>query len=246
MGTPSNDLNISQAGFVNFDGVATFTGRTLLAGAGVTITNGSGVAGNPTISVTGGAPVHGTGTDNHIVRWDGTGVPLIQDGVAIETDAGEIQAGNGSVTLPAFTFVSDTGTGIYRQGAGNFSAASGGNEIWRTTGGTFTTQQLLLVNGGTAIDVNASAVSIAPNTNQTVIYITDTSAARTVTLPASPNNGQIFIIKDSSGAAATNNISVTVSGGVKTIDGLTTQTISSNYGAMWVQYYSTAGAYYIL
>lgn len=215
----------------------------ITAGAGVTISNS---AGNIQVAVTGGAPVHGTGTDNHIVRWDGTGVPQIQDGVSIETDTGEIQAGNGAVGTPAFTFVSDTGTGIYRQGAGNFSAASAGNEIWRTTGGSFITQQVLQVNGGTAIDIIGSAISLALNTNETVIYITDTSAARTVTLPASPGNGQIYIIKDSSGAAATNAISVTVSGGVKTIDGLTTQTISSNYGCMWVQYFSTPGAYFIL
>lgn len=53
MGTPSNDLNISQAGYVNFDGVATFTGRTFQAGTGITLTNASGVSGNTTIGVSG-------------------------------------------------------------------------------------------------------------------------------------------------------------------------------------------------
>jgi len=46
----SNDLNIEDSGFVVFDGVFNFTGRTLTAGAGITISNGSGVAGNPVIS----------------------------------------------------------------------------------------------------------------------------------------------------------------------------------------------------
>lgn len=50
VGTPSNDLNISQPGFVSFNGVATFTGRTLTAGAGVVITDGDGIAANPVIA----------------------------------------------------------------------------------------------------------------------------------------------------------------------------------------------------
>jgi len=54
MPTPANDLNITQAGYVVFDGTATFTGRTFQAGTGVALTNASGVAGNTTISATGG------------------------------------------------------------------------------------------------------------------------------------------------------------------------------------------------
>jgi hypothetical protein len=54
MTTPANDLNISQAGVVCFDGVYQFFGRTITGGTGVTVTNGNGVAGNPVISLTGG------------------------------------------------------------------------------------------------------------------------------------------------------------------------------------------------
>lgn len=50
----SNDLNISQPGIVAFDGTATFTGRTITAGAGITVSNGNGISGNPTITLTGG------------------------------------------------------------------------------------------------------------------------------------------------------------------------------------------------
>src|SRR6267142_4567640 len=62
-GTPSNDLNISQAGYVVFDGVATFTGRTFQAGVGITLSNASGVAGNTTISST------TSGVDLHTARF---------------------------------------------------------------------------------------------------------------------------------------------------------------------------------
>lgn len=53
--TPANDLNITQAGYVVFDGTATFTGRTFQAGAGITLSNASGVAGNTTITASGGS-----------------------------------------------------------------------------------------------------------------------------------------------------------------------------------------------
>ncbi len=50
---PANSLNITEAGLQTFDGVSVFHGRTLIAGSGVTITNGSGVSGNPIISADG-------------------------------------------------------------------------------------------------------------------------------------------------------------------------------------------------
>lgn len=63
MPTPSNDLNISQAGYVVFDGTATFTGRTFQAGTGITLSNASGVSGNTTISSTASL------TDLHVAKW---------------------------------------------------------------------------------------------------------------------------------------------------------------------------------
>jgi hypothetical protein len=62
-GTPANDLNITQSGLVTFDGVATFLGRTLTAGTGITITNGNGVSGNPTIATTASL------VDLHTAKW---------------------------------------------------------------------------------------------------------------------------------------------------------------------------------
>ncbi len=62
--TTANDLNIQQAGVVTFDGVATFFGRTLTAGTGISISNGNGVAGDPVISVTSGTVTIQTITGN--------------------------------------------------------------------------------------------------------------------------------------------------------------------------------------
>src|SRR5436190_3419231 len=69
MATTSNDLNISQAGYVVFDGTSTFSGRTFQAGTGITLTNASGVAGNTTITANGSNDLH---TAIYIVSSAGT------------------------------------------------------------------------------------------------------------------------------------------------------------------------------
>ena len=83
----SNDLNISQSGYVAFDGLATFTGRTFQAGTGVTITNGDGVSGNTVIGLTGG----GIAIDS--LTPDSGTTPVVPDG------AGNVTLqGTGSIT----------------------------------------------------------------------------------------------------------------------------------------------------
>jgi hypothetical protein len=69
MATPSNDLNINQAGYVTFDGTATFFGRTFQAGTGITLTNPDGIAGNTTITAT------GVGTVIELTGNSGTATP---------------------------------------------------------------------------------------------------------------------------------------------------------------------------
>jgi hypothetical protein len=49
----NNSSNQSAAGYAVYNGAGTWFGRTITAGAGVTVTNGSGVAGNTVIAATG-------------------------------------------------------------------------------------------------------------------------------------------------------------------------------------------------
>ncbi len=73
-----------------------------------------------------------------------------------------------------------------------------------------------------------------------ILAVDDTTAARTVTLPtasttgANANLGKIYLIKDQSGLAGTNNITIVPATG--TIDGAVSILINSNYGE--VQVYS--------
>ena len=71
---PANPLNITQPGVVVFDGVSAFLGRTLTPGTGISISNGNGIAGNPTISLAGGgvAVEHLTGNSGGQLNPDGS------------------------------------------------------------------------------------------------------------------------------------------------------------------------------
>ncbi len=56
----------------------------------------------------------------------------------------------------------------------------------------------------------------------------------TIRLPNAPTTGRVLYIKDATGAALTNNISITTVGGSVTIDGLTTYTLNVNYQSVGV------------
>ena len=428
--TASNDLNISQVGFQSFDGTATFSGRTLTAGAGVIITNGNGVAGNPVIALQGGggAVEHLTGDTGGQLNPDGannfnlfgqlagsttvfdtigsgstvsfenrawtsryvvdtsatvglrgtyatlqaaitqaiadgaTGVGAtifvrnctINETITVNTASvnititgtGGIDLQNTGAAMPVFsgTFTNSgagsaiafkgfnisgtlaTSTGIYiddslisgtltitgggmivtncfgssetltcsgnitfagcsLSGTHTYSGAAAplyndsvfsGSLAGSTSGAlqiinsyvplntnTMTAGKILItgayygaqnffsnssvtysnLNGqqGNTLTAVRSAVSYVALANQDYyIGITDTSAARTVTLPnVSVIKNQSFIIKDEGGGAGAHNITISVNGGVKTIDGQASYVISVNYGAVSLIYDGT-------
>lgn len=90
----------------------------------------------------------------------------------------------------------------------------------------------------------AVAASYTMVPSDQLIAVTSTAAARTITLEdAAAMAGRIVVIKDESGGAATNNI--TIDGkGAQTIDGAATLVMSTNYQA--VQLYSTGTAWFTL
>lgn len=69
------------------------------------------------------------------------------------------------------------------------------------------------------------------------VILVDSSAARTITPLGSPATGQMYRIKDNTGSAALNNITITPSG--KNIDGAASKIINSNYGSVDIVYNGT-------
>ncbi len=112
------------------------------------------------------------------------------------------------------------------------------------------------ITAGTGISVSSSAGAITISTTGTTtlsftsvnhtaspytVLATDdvlgcqtSTGIITIKLPNAPVTGRVYYVKDSNGASATNNISVTTVGGTVTIDGLTTYTVSTNYESLMV------------
>jgi hypothetical protein len=102
-----------------------------------------------------------------------------------------------------------------------------------------------LHTSGRRLQRRATAVSTAVTIQDETIAVTDTSAARTITLPsaATAGSGACFTVKDESGGSATNNITVARAGS-DTIEGSTSKVISANYG--WIRLMSTGSAWVVV
>jgi hypothetical protein len=94
--------------------------------------------------------------------------------------------------------------------------------------------------GGQIIKVTSPAGDYAALLTDYLILATS-SAARAITLPTAPPDGTTFIVKDKTGTAGTNNI--TVAGAVN-IDGAATNVIATNYGHVKYTYSTTATLWY--
>lgn len=99
-----------------------------------------------------------------------------------------------------------------------------------TTGNVIVTQLFQI----TSVSANYPVVAAT----DFLLNVTTASIPIQITLPAATYTGRPIYIKDISGNASINNISVIVSGGA-TIDGQTTYKIAGNYGAICVVFGGT-------
>lgn len=125
-------------------------------------------------------------------------------------------------------------SGVYTPASGATTATPGAIIASATWNSIFTdlSNALTLLGqqlyGSTAIDNTKSPY--APTTTDTLLLVSTTGAAVVINLPsASSRNGYRLRIKDSGGDAFTNNITINRNG-TDLIEGLTSLTISTNYG----------------
>ena len=110
-----------------------------------------------------------------------------------------------------------------------------GNQVQLTSAGAVSSTGVSAIQfaSTTAALTGTATITVADDLSY---YYCDTSTAGvTVTLPSAGDSaaGRFFLVKDSTGTAATNNITVTASG-TDTVDGAGTYIISSNYGSAMI------------
>lgn len=206
-----------------------------------------------------GIPTIGSSTDNAVVRWNGTGGNAVQNSNVIVDDDGNLTISFGGTSGPNINLIStDTGGKHWRiistgsadpTGAGffqiynvtdsdpAFTISSGGNVGF----GTDAPNSRLMVNGAVSFDPASTSTSTTLTDSQYVIYVTDTSAVRTITLPSTSSiGGRKYLIADRSGNASVNNITIVPDGSNTIADGVR-YVIRDDYGAVELQADATTG-----
>jgi trimeric autotransporter adhesin len=141
----------------------------------------------------------------------------------------------GTAGIPVLTSLASNGQLIIGSGSGAPAAAT----LTAGTGITITNaaNSITIASTGSSLVLNYTNVNHAasPYTVLTTdYYLSIDSSGGVVSLlfPNAPTFKQTWIVKDRTGSASTNNISVTTVGGSVTIDGQTTYKITSNFGAI--------------
>ncbi len=209
----------------------------------VTITNGAGTI---DLAAAGSGDVVGpaSSTDNALARFDGTTGKLIQNSVGILSDAGNlsglnaIYVANGALNAPSYSFTSETKAGMFWDGAViSFQAGESGatwlsgNFFNMSVGALNTYMPYLTLQSGISYTYTDPSSYPYAATHDDYFISVNTASARTINLPNAPTTDQVFIVKDRTGGAGANNITVTTPGGAVLLDGATTYVMNVNYGS---------------
>lgn len=133
-------------------------------------------------------------------------------------------------------FTTDNGTAVPAANNLNvFGGANGGvNATTTGTGSTITLRSDILNY------TNPGAYPYSAVATDYFISVNSGTGAHTILLPNAPPTGKSFVIKDRTGNAAVNNITVTTVGGAVNIDGSTSFTINSDFGAISLVFNGTS------
>jgi len=182
----------------------------ITGGTGLTVTNGTNsitIDLDTPVSVANGGTGATTLTDHGILLGSGTG--------AVTALA---EATNGQIPIGA------TGADP------TLATITAGSNITVTNGsGSITIAADTLVYSVTALDNTDSPYTVL--TTDEYMSCDVSAGVLTIDLPNAPATGSVYVIKDSGGDAAANNITVTTVGGVVTIDGATTFVMNTAYEA---------------
>lgn len=157
-----------------------------------------------------------------------TGTGNQQLSTAFISGIANVNVGSTANVVSINTANDQLGTTAITAGTG-ISITSGANTITISATGTTT--------------LNYTAVSSSPYVvvaTDDFLGVTTSTIAITVQLPNAPATGRVFTIKDATGNAATNNITVTTVGGVVTIDGATSYVMNTAFESINVLFNGTS------
>lgn len=188
-----------------------------LVNSTITLSNGNNitVTGSP-VALGGTASFNLTGTTNHALQLGNAGGSLTSLGVAAN---GQLPIGSAGADPVLATLTAGTGISI-SNGAGTITISSSG-----TTTLTYT-----------SVTTSPYVVLITDD----FLGVTTSSIAITIQLPNAPVTGRTWTIKDATGNAATNNITVTTIGGVVLLDGSATFVMNTAFESVDVLFNGTS------
>lgn len=241
VGTPgTSTLTIEPAGGLTTiyteDGPTTATAMAgnlnVLGGSGIT-THGSG--NTITISLTGG----GEAIDSiEVDAFTGPGTNPVVPTVAglVTVTGGQVAAGTTTNVIRTDSLAANTYTIQVQRAQAVASSTIGDNGVAHFNSADFTVDAngFVSILGQSLNYTNVNHAASPYTVLATDYYISVDCSAGVVTLnfPNAPTAKQIWIVKDRTGNAATNNITLTTPGGTVTFDGLTSYIMNSNYQAI--------------
>ena len=207
-------------------GSSNLQGHELLSFAHTDTIPGTAQRGDIVVGTTGNVWTRlALGTQGFVLYSDGTDAQYTRLGQNTPFESG-------SVSAPSVTFEGDLDTGWYNSDFNKLSAAASGLNLLTING------QNGSINISAGQVVKTRTVGASTTASATDYVIASTAAPVTVTLPASPEEGQVLIIKDRDGSSSGAN-RITIGGNGNTIDGNPNIQIKQRYGSFTLLYSGT-------
>ncbi len=186
-------MNGSTSGAITHAVPATITSHTLTwpsaQGAASTFLQNDGSGNLSWAAGGGGGDVTGpaVSADNAVCRFDGTTGKIIQNSGALITDTGEHLGVFGSASAPAYSFATDTDTGLYRSTTNEMTFTCGNNDTLRIASGAIELEDGtdLLMSGDTSGTITHSVPA--------------TVTSHTLTWPSAQGSADQVLTNDGSG-----------------------------------------------
>lgn len=205
---------LSTTGMMARTGANTYTMRTITAGSSkISMTNGDGVSGNPTIDVAESNLSHANIGGTTAIANGGTGQTTASaafDALSPLTTRGDIIFRNAT-----------TCTRLPKGTSGQYLKIGANDPEWADVSAGGPNPYAALVNVSSNVTLTASST-----------HLVDTSAARSLALPT-PASGLVLCVKDKSGTAGTNNITITRAGSEQIEGVAASRVLSADWGS-WI------------